>query len=191
MAGFIYIMSNPAFPNLLKIGKTSKDPTSNRINELNTTGVPYPFRCEYYALVTNHDLFERMVHKELNQFRTNENREFFEVDCSKVINLIRDKAKAEGLFKYEEVFYVSLDALKKQRERENEQRKLEELKEKQRLEREANMKLSEQAETDKQRAEEKIAAEEKSELTKDRMMGIFTIVFLFFTAFIFAGLFGD
>ena len=53
MAGFIYIMSNPAFPNLLKIGKTSKDPTSNRINELNTTGVPYPFRCEYYAFVTN------------------------------------------------------------------------------------------------------------------------------------------
>jgi hypothetical protein len=32
MAGFVYIMSNPAFPNLLKIGKSKKDPTTDRVN---------------------------------------------------------------------------------------------------------------------------------------------------------------
>ena len=51
MAGFIYIMSNSAFPNLLKIGKSTKDPTKDRVSELNQTGVPEPFKVEYYALV--------------------------------------------------------------------------------------------------------------------------------------------
>jgi hypothetical protein len=34
MAGFIYIMSNPAFPNLLKIGKSKKDPTTDRLRAI-------------------------------------------------------------------------------------------------------------------------------------------------------------
>tara|TARA_B110001450_G_scaffold30102_1_gene26244 strand:+ start:537 stop:653 length:117 start_codon:yes stop_codon:yes gene_type:complete len=37
-------MSNPAFPDRIKIGKSKKDPTTDRVNELNQTGVPeaYP-----------------------------------------------------------------------------------------------------------------------------------------------------
>ena len=46
MAGFVYIMSNPAFPQLLKIGKSGKDPTGDRVKELNQTGVPEPFKVE-------------------------------------------------------------------------------------------------------------------------------------------------
>ena len=60
-------MSNPAFPDLLKIGQSSKDPTSDRIQELNTTGVPYPFQCEYYAFVEDHIWLEKAVYIELNQ----------------------------------------------------------------------------------------------------------------------------
>ena len=42
MAGFIYVMSNPAFPDLIKIGKSKKDPTTDRVSELNQTGVASP-----------------------------------------------------------------------------------------------------------------------------------------------------
>jgi hypothetical protein len=44
LAGFVYVMSNPAFPDRIKIGKSKKDPTTDRVNELNQTGVPeaYP-----------------------------------------------------------------------------------------------------------------------------------------------------
>ena len=42
MAGFIYVMSNPAFPDLIKIGKSKKDPTTDRVSELNQTGVAIP-----------------------------------------------------------------------------------------------------------------------------------------------------
>ena len=50
MLGFIYIMSNPAHPGLLKIGQTSKDPLVRR-KDLSTTGVPEEFVIEYQALV--------------------------------------------------------------------------------------------------------------------------------------------
>mgnify|MGYP001270521783 CR=1 FL=1 len=40
MAGFVYIMSNPLFDRI-KIGKSTKDPTKDRLNELNReTGIP-------------------------------------------------------------------------------------------------------------------------------------------------------
>ena len=58
MSGFIYVMTNPAFPDLIKIGKSQKDPTTDRVNELNQTGVPEPFKVEYYAFVGDENKFE-------------------------------------------------------------------------------------------------------------------------------------
>ena len=62
MAGFVYIMSNPAFPGLLKIGRSRKDPTIDRVNELSlSVGVPQPFKVEYSAFVENNELLETLV----------------------------------------------------------------------------------------------------------------------------------
>ena len=56
MAGFVYVMSNPAFDGRVKIGKSIKDPTADRVSELNnTTAVPEPFKVEYYCYVENFD----------------------------------------------------------------------------------------------------------------------------------------
>lgn len=116
MAGFIYIMSNPAFPNLLKIGKSKKDPTTDRVNELNQTGVPQPFKVEYYAFVEDEDYLERAVHQMFASRRPNKNREFFSIDCVEAIEAIRQLSEPSGLplegmaaskIKYEEVFYTS------------------------------------------------------------------------------------
>jgi hypothetical protein len=54
MAGWIYIMSNPAMPGIFKIGRSAKEPISGRAAELSeATGVPLPFNVEYQALVRN------------------------------------------------------------------------------------------------------------------------------------------
>jgi len=118
-------MSNPAFPNLLKIGMSSKDPTLDRINELNSTGVPHPFKCEYYAFVEDHDRLERVVHEVLRDDRENYQREFFKVDCAKAINIIRDQANSQGTLKYEQVFYISPEDLIVERQRREELLELE------------------------------------------------------------------
>ncbi|MDG1097665.1 MAG: GIY-YIG nuclease family protein, partial [Methylophilaceae bacterium] len=75
--GYIYVMSNPSFRNnLLKIGQSSKNPFEFRKNELFTTGVPLPFSVEYYASIQDFARVERNIHKRLQEWRVNKNREF-------------------------------------------------------------------------------------------------------------------
>ena len=102
MAGFVYVMSNPGMPKLLKIGKTSKDPSTFRLDELYTTGVPFPFECEYYIYVADCDWLERNVFAELGEFRPNPKREFFEVNCSEAIKAIQKKANERKIFIFEQ-----------------------------------------------------------------------------------------
>ena len=44
--GWVYVMSHPNMPGMLKVGQSSHDP-SNRASELYTTGLPSPFDIEY------------------------------------------------------------------------------------------------------------------------------------------------
>ncbi|MDC1412246.1 GIY-YIG nuclease family protein [Amylibacter sp.] len=102
MAGFVYIMSNASFDGRLKIGMSVKDPTGERVNELNnTTSLPEPFLVEYYCFVDRHDFLEKLIHKELDAFRPNKKREFFNVKLEIAIDTIRKLAKKFGGTKYE------------------------------------------------------------------------------------------
>jgi hypothetical protein len=92
MKGFIYIMSNPAYPGSLKIGQTSKDPEERR-KDLGSTGVLEDFVLEYYAFVEDYELLEIKVHKELNDVRYKENKEFFKISVPEAIKTIRRVAE--------------------------------------------------------------------------------------------------
>ena len=52
--GTVYVLTNPAMPDLVKIGKTTRD-VSLRLSDLYTRGVPLPFECEYAAKVKDVD----------------------------------------------------------------------------------------------------------------------------------------
>ena len=76
--GFLYILSNPSMPDLLKIGMTEGD-VSERIAQLSSgTGVAEPFVLE--ASITSTDPLgdERLVHERLAPYRKPK-REFFEL----------------------------------------------------------------------------------------------------------------
>jgi len=51
----VYLLTNPAMPGLIKIGRTTRKDIKARMRELYTTGVPLPFEClsakVYRALV--------------------------------------------------------------------------------------------------------------------------------------------
>ncbi len=97
--GFIYIMSNPIFSDgRIKIGKSKSDPSSFRKDELYSTGVPTPFKIEYFAFVENYDSVEMQVHKRLDDKRPNKDREFFTSAITEAINTIREISN----IKYEE-----------------------------------------------------------------------------------------
>lgn len=76
-AGFIYILTNPAFQNdLLKIGKTTRTP-SERAREIATTGVPAEFIVSFDIATSDCDYAEAVIHHQLTQERYTANREFF------------------------------------------------------------------------------------------------------------------
>ena len=86
-------MSNPSFKdNTIKIGISSNDPTQRK-KELYSTGVPEPFKIEYYALVEDYENIEKVVHQELTNKRPNKNREFFNCSIEDAVLCIKYNAR--------------------------------------------------------------------------------------------------
>ena len=104
--GYVYILLNPTMNGLLKIGKTTRDP-STRVAELSSaTGVPSPFLLAYQIHTVNCDLLERIVHTQLASDRYTENREFFTTPLHKAIQIL---VQAESMLKPEEGEESSID----------------------------------------------------------------------------------
>lgn len=87
--GIVYILVNPAIPNMIKIGMTTAEDVKSRMAQLYTTGVPLPFECVYAARVGNHDKVEKALHVAFGPDRVNPKREFFEIEASQAIAIIK------------------------------------------------------------------------------------------------------
>src|ERR1700754_298875 len=87
--GIVYILVNPAIPNMIKIGMTTNEDVKMRMAQLYATGVPLPFECVYAAKVNNHEQVERALHTAFGPDRVNPRREFFEIDASQAIAIIK------------------------------------------------------------------------------------------------------
>ena len=76
--GFIYILSNPSMTNLYKVGLTTNS-VRQRIQELNSTGVPRSFRLEKKYEIGEDKLLsvERLTHKKLTAKGLHHGKEFF------------------------------------------------------------------------------------------------------------------
>ena len=88
--GYVYILSNPSMPGLLKIGMTRFDP-SRRVQELSSaTGVPTPFQLVYYREFYDCVAAEIEIHSILASkgLRYNDQREFFTIDTVEAINIL-------------------------------------------------------------------------------------------------------
>jgi len=85
----IYVLSNEAMPGLVKIGKTTQHSVDSRISQLYTTGVPYPFKCEYAVEVMDCHLVEKSLHIAFRNNRVNPNREFFDIHADQVIAILK------------------------------------------------------------------------------------------------------
>lgn len=83
MPDIVYILQNDAVPGLVKIGRTSSD-LDERIRQLDSTGVPLPFRCFYAAEVANGSNVEERLHEAFGDTRVRERREFFRISAHRV-----------------------------------------------------------------------------------------------------------
>lgn len=83
----VYVLTNPAFQNYVKVGKTTN--LEQRLRTLDNTSVPLPFRCVYAVEVDDETLVERLVHQAFADHRTRSTREFFEIDAQRVIAALK------------------------------------------------------------------------------------------------------
>ncbi len=85
----VYVLTNPAMPGLVKIGKTTQLEVENRMKQLYGTGVPVPFDCAFACQVKNATEVEDALHLAFGTHRINPNREFFKIEPERVIAVLK------------------------------------------------------------------------------------------------------
>ena len=88
--GFVYILLNPSFTHLLKIGKTQRT-AEKRAKELSNKGktaLPAEYIVAYDIWVSDCHLVEQFVHKKLAKKRINTDREFFRIELKEAVKTI-------------------------------------------------------------------------------------------------------
>jgi T5orf172 domain len=97
--GWVYVISNEAMPDLVKVGFSTKDPNI-RAGELGGTGVPHPYVVEYDALVNAPRDVEQKIHQALEDCRvdvstdTPVGKEWFR--CSRNVAIVTIRELTEG-----------------------------------------------------------------------------------------------
>lgn len=86
--GCIYVLANPAYPGLLKVGGTARRAAARAAELSSSTGVPEPFRVIAWRRVYDWRNAEQRLHEILKKYRRRDNREFFEVSAERAVQLL-------------------------------------------------------------------------------------------------------
>jgi len=105
----VYVLTNPAMPNLTKIGVTSQGDVTTRLSRLYTTGVPVPFECVFACQVANSDKVESALRVAFGNTRVNPKREFFKIEPEQAIVILKLLSVQEVTPQVEKVMSEGLD----------------------------------------------------------------------------------
>lgn len=89
MRGKIYILTNDAMPDYIKIGFTAADDVETRMKQLDTTGLPLPFRLHACIEVENAQQLEKLAHDVFASQRARSNREFFLMEPETAVRYLK------------------------------------------------------------------------------------------------------
>ena len=90
---WVYILSNPSLPNMLKIGYTKNEPEIRAKQISSATGVALPYKVEWAFQCFNSEQLEQEVHAELASYRVNRQREFFDIPLAEAQEAIEEIGK--------------------------------------------------------------------------------------------------
>ena len=85
---WVYVLSNPTLPNMLKIGYTRNHPEERAQQISSSTGVALPYKVEFAFHCFNGFDLEQQVHRKLKSYRVNNNREFFQISLEEAKKII-------------------------------------------------------------------------------------------------------
>ncbi|MEZ4527645.1 MAG: GIY-YIG nuclease family protein [Desulfobacterales bacterium] len=82
--GFLYVMTNPSMPGLVKVGMTKRIPTERtKDDDMTSTGIPTKFEVQYYAFFEDIVKSEKIAHSRLSKYHYA--KEFFKTDVATAI----------------------------------------------------------------------------------------------------------
>jgi hypothetical protein len=88
MPHYVYILSNPSFRGIYKVGYTTKA-VEQRMGELYSTGVPNKFRLEFCIEVSDGLKAEKHLHSKLHDYR--HEKEFFKLSIKQLIEICKNE----------------------------------------------------------------------------------------------------
>ena len=87
--GYIYVLSNDAYPGIYKIGSTYGLP-EERAEELTGTGHLESFKVVAKSKIQSAEYYEKLIHRFLENYRVKKNREFFKLDIKNIKNYLKE-----------------------------------------------------------------------------------------------------
>jgi hypothetical protein len=91
LGGFVYILTNNAYPGICKIGMTTNSP-EHRLHQINNAGVMDDWEIAFSIQTGRPYDFEKYIHSMLSEVRTRGDREFFDIPVSEAIELINESS---------------------------------------------------------------------------------------------------
>lgn len=87
--GYVYILSNPAMPGIVKIGRTTGT-VEDRARQLFQTGVPTQFKIEDSIYSPDCSYLEQRMHEYFSADRIDQSREFFTCEAVEAYRILVD-----------------------------------------------------------------------------------------------------
>lgn len=110
----VYVLTNPAMPGLVKIGKKTQLEVEDRMKQLYSTGIPVPFDCAFACKVKDASEVEKALHFAFGNVRINPNREFFKLEPERVVAVLKLLKVDEITSEFEKQIESDTDAADKQ-----------------------------------------------------------------------------
>lgn len=89
-AGWLYVISSPSLPGLVKVGATRQLNPVMRIRQLSSSSLPEPFRAHCFVFSDDCFELESQMHKYFDKERVNPDREFFRIEPKEAIDVLRE-----------------------------------------------------------------------------------------------------
>jgi hypothetical protein len=87
MSEFVFILTNPSIPDVIKIGTTS---SLNRLfDSLNNSNIPTPFKCYFVCMVEDMEFTVQKIYDGFSDYRINTKEDLFKIDPERVVSILQ------------------------------------------------------------------------------------------------------
>ena len=90
-AGWLYVITSPSLPGLVKLGATRRLNPTIRVKELSSSSLPEPFKAHCFVFSDDCFELENNIHKYFDKERVNPDREFFRIEPKEAIDVLRNE----------------------------------------------------------------------------------------------------